>query len=243
MPEPQKRRLTATACHPTQATPWDRLLPPPPPRLVSPTCSRYPSPTVTHVDSCSLGRPNPHPPIAPTVSTPRPHPAARGGGAGGKTLPWPGLSTHAPRTPTHVHGCCLLTPSPPLPPPPRPCRAAPRRLSAVFQVLAPYDSEDARGLMKAAIRDPDPVIFLENEMLYGVAFPVTPQVSEGQPARRGHAHELGLRQALEQGLDTQRYTRARVHASTHAHLACMHAHAQHAHRYACTPSMHARTRA
>ncbi|GFH06701.1 pyruvate dehydrogenase E1 component subunit beta, partial [Haematococcus lacustris] len=45
-----------------------------------------------------------------------------------------------------------------------------------LKVLAPYDSEDARGLMKAAIRDPDPVIFLENELLYGTAFPVTPQV-------------------------------------------------------------------
>ncbi|KAG2488816.1 hypothetical protein HYH03_012615 [Edaphochlamys debaryana] len=45
-----------------------------------------------------------------------------------------------------------------------------------LKVLAPYDSEDARGLMKAAIRDPDPVIFLENEILYGQAFPVTPEV-------------------------------------------------------------------
>ncbi|KAG2435945.1 hypothetical protein HXX76_007140 [Chlamydomonas incerta] len=45
-----------------------------------------------------------------------------------------------------------------------------------LKVLAPYDSEDARGLMKAAIRDPDPVVFLENEILYGQAFPVTPQV-------------------------------------------------------------------
>jgi hypothetical protein len=44
------------------------------------------------------------------------------------------------------------------------------------QVIAPYDSEDARGLLKAAIRDPDPVVFLENEMLYGQAFPVTQQV-------------------------------------------------------------------
>ena len=33
-------------------------------------------------------------------------------------------------------------------------------------VLSPYDSEDARGLLKAAIRDPNPVIFLENEILY-----------------------------------------------------------------------------
>lgn len=46
----------------------------------------------------------------------------------------------------------------------------------VLQVLAPYDSEDARGLLKAAIRDPDPVIFLENELLYGVPFPVSQEV-------------------------------------------------------------------
>jgi len=30
--------------------------------------------------------------------------------------------------------------------------------------LTPYDVEDARGLIKAAIRDPNPVVFLENEM-------------------------------------------------------------------------------
>lgn len=41
-----------------------------------------------------------------------------------------------------------------------------------LKVLSPYDSEDARGLMKAAIRDPDPVIFLENEILYGKTFSV-----------------------------------------------------------------------
>jgi pyruvate dehydrogenase E1 component beta subunit len=40
----------------------------------------------------------------------------------------------------------------------------------LWQVLAPFDSEDARGLLKAAIRDPDPVIFLENEILYGEPF-------------------------------------------------------------------------
>lgn len=32
-------------------------------------------------------------------------------------------------------------------------------------MLSPYSSEDARGLLKAAIRDPDPVVFLENELL------------------------------------------------------------------------------
>lgn len=37
-----------------------------------------------------------------------------------------------------------------------------------LKVLAPYSSEDTRGLLKAAIRDPDPVIFLENELLWVV---------------------------------------------------------------------------
>jgi pyruvate/2-oxoglutarate/acetoin dehydrogenase E1 component len=35
-----------------------------------------------------------------------------------------------------------------------------------LKVLVPYDSEDARGLMKAAIRDPDPCVVLENEIMY-----------------------------------------------------------------------------
>ena len=34
-------------------------------------------------------------------------------------------------------------------------------------VLAPYDAEDARGLLKSAVRNPNPVIILENENLYG----------------------------------------------------------------------------
>ncbi|CAG8533864.1 2676_t:CDS:2 [Ambispora leptoticha] len=42
-----------------------------------------------------------------------------------------------------------------------------------LKVISPWDSEDARGLLKAAIRDPNPVIFLENELQYGVSFPVS----------------------------------------------------------------------
>ncbi|XP_052205368.1 pyruvate dehydrogenase E1 component subunit beta-1, mitochondrial-like [Diospyros lotus] len=42
-----------------------------------------------------------------------------------------------------------------------------------LKVLAPYSAEDARGLLKAAIRDPDPIVFLENELLYGESFPVS----------------------------------------------------------------------
>jgi pyruvate dehydrogenase E1 component beta subunit len=45
-----------------------------------------------------------------------------------------------------------------------------------LKVIAPYDAEDARGLLKAAIRDPDPVVFLENEILYGETFHVDDKV-------------------------------------------------------------------
>lgn len=38
--------------------------------------------------------------------------------------------------------------------------------------LSPYDVEDARGLLKAAIRDPNPVVFLENEIMYNQSFTV-----------------------------------------------------------------------
>src|SRR5215475_3612603 len=40
------------------------------------------------------------------------------------------------------------------------------------KVIAPYSAADAKGLLKAAIRDPNPVIFLENEIVYGRSFPV-----------------------------------------------------------------------
>ncbi len=41
-----------------------------------------------------------------------------------------------------------------------------------LKVLAPYDAADAKGLLKAAIRDPNPVVFLEHEMMYGVEFDI-----------------------------------------------------------------------
>src|SRR5262245_7806727 len=41
-----------------------------------------------------------------------------------------------------------------------------------LKVVAPYTAADAKGLLKSAIRDPNPVIFLENEILYGQSFPV-----------------------------------------------------------------------
>ena len=41
-----------------------------------------------------------------------------------------------------------------------------------LKVIAPYDAADAKGLLKAAIRDPNPIVFLENEVLYGQEFDV-----------------------------------------------------------------------
>ncbi|KAL9104648.1 MAG: hypothetical protein Q9163_000452 [Psora crenata] len=42
-----------------------------------------------------------------------------------------------------------------------------------LKVVAPWSSEDAKGLLKAAIRDPNPVVVLENELLYGTVFPMS----------------------------------------------------------------------
>jgi pyruvate dehydrogenase E1 component beta subunit len=41
-----------------------------------------------------------------------------------------------------------------------------------LKVIAPYTAADHKGLLKSAIRDPNPVIVLENELLYGASFPV-----------------------------------------------------------------------
>jgi len=45
-----------------------------------------------------------------------------------------------------------------------------------LKVVAPYNSEDYRGLLKASIRDDNPVVFLENEPTYGVKFEVSDEV-------------------------------------------------------------------
>ena len=41
-----------------------------------------------------------------------------------------------------------------------------------LKVIAPYDAADAKGLLKAAIRDPNPVVFLEHELMYGETFQI-----------------------------------------------------------------------
>ena len=44
--------------------------------------------------------------------------------------------------------------------------------------MSPFSSEDARGLLKASIRDPDPVVFLENELMYGLPFEVQDELMQ-----------------------------------------------------------------
>jgi pyruvate dehydrogenase E1 component beta subunit len=41
-----------------------------------------------------------------------------------------------------------------------------------LKVISPYSSEDCRGLLKSAIRDNDVVVFLENELMYGITFDI-----------------------------------------------------------------------
>ena len=60
-----------------------------------------------------------------------------------------------------------------------------------LKVIAPYTASDAKGLLKAAIRDPNPVIFLENEILYGQSFPV-PQLDDFVlPIGKARIHRTG----------------------------------------------------
>jgi pyruvate dehydrogenase E1 component beta subunit len=61
-----------------------------------------------------------------------------------------------------------------------------------LKVVMPYTAADAKGLMKAAIRDPNPIIFLENEILYGKTFDVPKlddwvvPIGKARVARVGH---------------------------------------------------------
>ena len=60
-------------------------------------------------------------------------------------------------------------------------------------VIAPYDAADAKGLLKAAIQSPDPVVFLENELLYGRSFDV--------PELEDYTLPIGKARIIREGSD------------------------------------------
>ena len=60
-----------------------------------------------------------------------------------------------------------------------------------LKVVMPYTAADAKGLLKAAIRDPNPVIFLENEILYGQSFDVPKLDDFVLPIGKARVHKQG----------------------------------------------------
>ena len=60
-----------------------------------------------------------------------------------------------------------------------------------LKVIQPYTAADAKGLLKAAIRDPNPVIFLENEILYGQSFDVPKLDDFVLPIGKARIHKQG----------------------------------------------------
>jgi pyruvate dehydrogenase E1 component beta subunit len=60
-----------------------------------------------------------------------------------------------------------------------------------LKVVMPYTAADAKGLLKAAIRDPNPVIFLENEILYGQTFDVPKTEDFVLPIGKARIHKPG----------------------------------------------------
>ncbi|NNE86124.1 MAG: pyruvate dehydrogenase complex E1 component subunit beta [Alphaproteobacteria bacterium] len=62
-----------------------------------------------------------------------------------------------------------------------------------LKVVAPYSGADAKGLLKSAIRDPNPIIFLENELLYGQSFDV--------PTDKDFTVPIGKAKVVREGSD------------------------------------------
>ncbi|TNC12434.1 pyruvate dehydrogenase complex E1 component subunit beta [Methylobacterium terricola] len=60
-----------------------------------------------------------------------------------------------------------------------------------LKVVMPYTASDAKGLLKSAIRDPNPVVFLENEILYGQSFPVPKGDDFTVPIGKAKVHREG----------------------------------------------------
>ena len=63
-----------------------------------------------------------------------------------------------------------------------------------LKVISPWNTVDCLGLMRSAIRDPDPVVFLENEMMYGVEFDVAAEHLDPNftlPIGKAHVERVG----------------------------------------------------
>ncbi|MGI9364556.1 MAG: pyruvate dehydrogenase complex E1 component subunit beta [Rhizobiaceae bacterium] len=60
-----------------------------------------------------------------------------------------------------------------------------------LKVVAPYTAADAKGLLKAAIRDPNPIVFLENEIMYGQSFDVPKLEDFVLPIGKARVHKNG----------------------------------------------------
>ena len=80
-----------------------------------------------------------------------------------------------------------------------------------LKVIAPYTAADAKGLLKAAIRDPSPVVFLENEILYGQSFEVPKltdfvlPIGKARVARAGrHVTIVSFSRGMAYALDAAR---------------------------------------
>ncbi|XP_062522308.1 pyruvate dehydrogenase E1 component subunit beta, mitochondrial-like isoform X2 [Corticium candelabrum] len=80
-----------------------------------------------------------------------------------------------------------------------------------LKVLSPFNAEDAKGLLKAAVRDPNPVVFLENEIMYGQSFEMSEEamskdfllpIGKAKIERPGNhvtlvAHSLSVQKSLQ----------------------------------------------
>ncbi|KAI6206404.1 hypothetical protein M3Y94_00906800 [Aphelenchoides besseyi] len=87
-----------------------------------------------------------------------------------------------------------------------------------LKVLAPYSSEDAKGLLKAAIRDDNPVVVLEDELLYGASFPMSEEalgedfvipIGKAKIERSGEhvtitGHSMSVKLALEAAAELEK---------------------------------------
>jgi pyruvate dehydrogenase E1 component beta subunit len=74
-----------------------------------------------------------------------------------------------------------------------------------LKVVSIYDAEDARGLLKAAIRDDNPVVVLENELMYGTSFDLSPEIMSPD-----FVLPIGKAKVMQAGTDITVVTHARM---------------------------------